>query len=217
MLSTTPASGRSDGAQNSWKLDNSTASNSAGSSQHIEHRAADVAAQQAAVAVGRQHGVQHRRGGRLAVGAGHHQPAPRRPVVPGRVQAPGQLDVAPDGHARRRGRGQHRRRSAGNPGWSTTRAYSVMCWTASDGSTVATPRSAYGRSMIGSSSHTVGVRPESGQRRLHRPAGHPATGHQHPRARHQNIKPVGPEHVRHRSRPATRRRTGRRPDRRRSP
>ncbi|CPA44753.1 Uncharacterised protein [Mycobacterium tuberculosis] len=32
MLSTAPASGRSDGAQCSWKLDNSTASSSAGSS-----------------------------------------------------------------------------------------------------------------------------------------------------------------------------------------
>ncbi len=30
MLSTAPASGRSDGAQNSWKLDSSTASRSAG-------------------------------------------------------------------------------------------------------------------------------------------------------------------------------------------
>ena len=32
MLSTTPASGRSDGAQYSWKLDSSTASKSAGCS-----------------------------------------------------------------------------------------------------------------------------------------------------------------------------------------
>ena len=39
MLSTTPASGRSDGAQYSWKLDSSTASRSAGCVQHVEHRA----------------------------------------------------------------------------------------------------------------------------------------------------------------------------------
>lgn len=32
MLRTTPASGRSDGAQRNWKLDNSTANRSAGSS-----------------------------------------------------------------------------------------------------------------------------------------------------------------------------------------
>src|SRR5271166_2140558 len=45
------------------------------------------------------------------------------------------------------------------PGLVTTREYSLMCWTATEGSTVAIPRSAYGRSMTGSSSHTVGVAP----------------------------------------------------------
>ena len=117
MLSTTPASGRSDGAQYSWKLDSSTASRSAGCSSTSSTGLADVAAQHAAQARGGQHGVQHRRRRRLAVGAGHHQPAPRRPVVARGVQPPGQLHVAPDGHARRRGGGQHRASSAGNRGW----------------------------------------------------------------------------------------------------
>ena len=77
--------------------------------QDVEHGVADVAAQQRAATGGHQHRVQHRRRGGLAVGAGHHQPAPRRPVAAGIVQPPSQFDVAPDRHPRRGGSGQHRR------------------------------------------------------------------------------------------------------------
>ncbi len=80
-----------------------------GLDQHVEHRVADVAAQQRAAPGGDQHRVQHRRRGGLAVGAGHHQPAPRRAVAAGLVQPPGQFDVAPDRHARGGRGGQHRR------------------------------------------------------------------------------------------------------------
>ncbi len=45
------------------------------------------------------------------------------------------------------------------PGLATTSAYPVICCTASEELTVGSPRSACGRSMTGSSSHTVGVAP----------------------------------------------------------
>ena len=77
--------------------------------QDVEHWVADVAAQQRPAAGGHQHRVQHRRRGGLAVGAGHHKPAPRRPVAAGIVQAPSQFDVAPDRYPGRGGSDQHRR------------------------------------------------------------------------------------------------------------
>ena len=60
-------------------------------------------------ACGDEHGMQHRRGGGLAVGAGDRQPAARRPVMAGGVEPPRQLDVAPDRHTGRRRGDRHRR------------------------------------------------------------------------------------------------------------
>ena len=209
MLSTTPASGRSDGAQCSWKLDSSTASKSAGCSSTSSTGSPMLPHSRLRRPAGRQHGVQHRRRRGLAVGAGHHQPASWRAVVARRVQPPGQLDVAPDRYACRRRRGQHRSRRR-KPGLVTTSAYSAIWVTAAGMVTVGTPLSAYGRSMAGSSSHSVAAAPNrvsaaSSARPVTR-APATSTGAPAPGAR------AG--HVRHLSRLATRRRTGPHPDRR---
>ena len=69
----------------------------------LEQRRADVAAGLGPEPGGQQHRFEHRRGRRLAVGAGDRQPF----RVVGAPDPPGQFDLADDGDAGRGGRGEH--------------------------------------------------------------------------------------------------------------
>ena len=79
----------------------------------LEHRPADVAAGRHPVAGGPQDRLEHSGGGRLAVGAGDHQPVPRGAAR--LIESPGQLDLSDHLDPRRGGGGQQRvrRRDAG--------------------------------------------------------------------------------------------------------
>ena len=157
--------------------------------QDVEHRFADVSAQRRRSAAGAQHLVQHRGGGGLPVGAGDHQPAFRWTVVPGRVKAPGQLDITPDRHRGGRRGSQHRcgRRKA--------RA----------GHHKVPVRAAGGGDVGGDGVHAgegtrcgevvvadPQIKVPGSQGRHHRTAGDPGAGHQDARARPQRRSRLSP-------------------------
>ncbi len=161
MLSTTPASGRSEGAQCSWKLDSSTASTSAGSCNSSSTGLPMLPHSRLLQARGDEHRVQHRRGGGLAVGPGDRQPAPRRAVMAGLVEPPGQLDVTPDRDTRGRGGGGNRRRRRKTRADHHQRVVGDVRPRRSPSRRSACRTSANCRRVAGSSSHSVAVAPSA--------------------------------------------------------
>ena len=146
--------------------------------QNSQHRVTDVAAQQASTPIGQQHLVQHRCGGGLAIGAGDHQPAPRRTVTTRGIQPPGQLHIAPDRYPGPGRCGQHG--SCGRE--SRARHHQGVVGDAGDGP----GRVDDGGALLGEDAQGIDIvitqrrrHAEGRQRRQHGPSGHPGTGHQH--------------------------------------
>ncbi len=155
--------------------------------QHVQHGAADVAAQAAVHARGDEHGVQHRRGGGLAVGAGDGQPAPRRAVMAGLVEPPGQLDVAPDRHTGGRGGGGHRRgRRETGAGDNQGVVSDVLC----GGGRILGCRAGFGEMPAGGRVVVAQGRrrAQPAQRRQHRTTGHASSRDQHRRSGRQRFE-----------------------------
>ncbi len=206
MLSTAPPSGRSDGAQNSWKLDSSTASTSAGwestsrtgspmlpQSTARRPSATSIACSIEVVVVLPLVPVttSHVRG---------------RAVVAGRVQAPGQFHVAPDRHPGRRGGGQHRcgrreTRAGDHQGERPDQRNRLGRCPGMNPVAGQQPQ----RGLVVVADRDVDI---PGRQRTHdRAPGDARAGHQNLGARRQRLEPSG--HVSHRWRTATRRRTAR--------
>ena len=156
--------------------------------QYCQDRVTDVAAQQASAPIGQQHLVQHRGGGGLAVGAGDHQPTPRRTVMPCGVQPPGQLHITPDRYPGLRGSSQHG--SSGRE--SRAGHHQHVVGDGRDGP----GRIDHGGALLGEHTQRLGIvvaqrhgHVQRRQRRQHGTSGHPRTGHQHrgTRGQHRQI------------------------------
>ena len=150
--------------------------------QHVENGVADVAAQHRGPPVGDEHVVEHRGGGGLAVGPGHHQPPPRRTVDAGRIQSPGEFDVAPDRNTRpRRGNQNRRRRRKARTGDHQIETPG-SCDRLGGGDPGGAAQPPGCGLVVVADRHLDILRR---QRADHRASGDPRTGHQYPRSRRQ--------------------------------